>query len=129
MSEHTASTRIDSYWLEAGIELGSPKPPAKSGEILVIGSGVAGVSSCYWLQKEGFENITLIDYKPEEAASFRNCGHVLYGTVESMKGLCSLYGKERAKKSGNSLSTSAMSSEPPFLEKNWAVSNTFKTVI
>lgn len=89
--------RAESYWLEAGILTGKKTLPPKSGEILVIGSGVAGTSSCYWLEQQGFKNITLIDYQAEKSASFRNCGHVLYGSVESMKGLCSIFGYERAK--------------------------------
>jgi glycine/D-amino acid oxidase-like deaminating enzyme len=40
----------------------------------------------------------LVDYEPETAASFRNCGHILYGTVESMQALVALHGLEVARK-------------------------------
>ena len=85
------------YWLEESLIIGTETFGA-SGEIAVIGSGLAGVSSAYWLQQMGFRDITLLDYRPEEAASFRNCGHILHGTVESPKALVALHDFESAKK-------------------------------
>lgn len=39
----------------------------------------------------------MIDFEPEKAASFRNCGHILTGTVESMYALSTIHGKDIAK--------------------------------
>lgn len=85
------------YWLDIPLVSGLSSAPAASGEIIVIGSGLSGVSAVYWLQKKGFRDITLVDFKTEEAATFRNCGHILYGTVESMLALVSLHGEEIAR--------------------------------
>ncbi|MES2744944.1 MAG: FAD-dependent oxidoreductase, partial [Bdellovibrionota bacterium] len=85
------------YWLDIPLIEGKKTSPAAEGEIVIIGSGLSGISAAYWLQKKGFTDLTLIDHKPEEAASFRNCGHILYGTVESMLALTSLHGEAIAK--------------------------------
>ncbi|MCC7440800.1 MAG: FAD-binding oxidoreductase [Bdellovibrionales bacterium] len=86
-----------SYWLEVPPIAGSQEPlPAKAG-IVVIGSGLAGASAGYWLQKAGFESVVMVDYETEQAATFRNAGHILYGTVESMKALVEIHGEEKAR--------------------------------
>ncbi|MFW7380830.1 MAG: NAD(P)/FAD-dependent oxidoreductase [Oligoflexus sp.] len=84
------------YWLDIPLLNGSSERPGE-GEIVIIGSGIAGVSSAYWLQQHGFRDITLLDFQPQQAASFRNCGHVLYGTVESMQALVALHSEEQAR--------------------------------
>lgn len=86
------------YWLDVPLIQGSRNAVKTEGEILIVGSGLSGVSAAYWLQKKGFSDITLVDFKNEEAASFRNCGHILYGTVESMLALVALHGEDIAKK-------------------------------
>lgn len=69
----------------------------KSASVVVIGSGLSGASVGYFLQKHGFEDVILVDYKADEMASFRNCGHILYGTVESMKAMVEIHGAEKAR--------------------------------
>jgi glycine/D-amino acid oxidase-like deaminating enzyme len=39
----------------------------------------------------------MVDYAPEESASYRNCGHILYGTVESMKAMTEIHGEKKAR--------------------------------
>ncbi|HYX34843.1 MAG TPA: FAD-dependent oxidoreductase [Oligoflexus sp.] len=85
------------YWLEVPALKGSPDKP-QDAEIVIIGSGLSGVSTAYWLQEKGYSNLLLVDYEPEKAATFRNCGHILYGTVESMQALVALHGAEVASK-------------------------------
>lgn len=85
------------FWLTEALIEGEVSSSPKSGGIAVIGSGLSGVSTAFWLQKHGFDQITLMDYEPEKSASFRNCGHILNGTVESMQALCELHGQESAK--------------------------------
>lgn len=88
------------YWLTTPLILGqSPEKLSSQREgILVIGTGFTGVSVAHWLQEAGWPSITLVDFEPETSASFRNCGHILYGTVESMAAMVALHGPEKAKR-------------------------------
>ncbi|MBM4251904.1 MAG: FAD-binding oxidoreductase [Deltaproteobacteria bacterium] len=90
------SSYSHSYWLETPLLMGAKERPRDS-ELVIIGAGLTGVSAAYWLQEEGFTDITLLDFEAEKAASFRNCGHILYGTVESMAAMTALYGEDTAK--------------------------------
>lgn len=83
------------YWLNEKVIRGS-NGPLDDAEILIVGSGLAGVSAAYWLLREGFEDIVIIDDEPDQGATFRNCGHILYGTVESMHAMVAIHGKEIA---------------------------------
>lgn len=85
------------FWLNVEPITGERTKPNHGG-IAVIGSGLSGVSVAYWLLKNGFTDITIVDFEVEKSATFRNCGHILYGTVESMKAMCALHGAETAKK-------------------------------
>lgn len=80
-----------SYWMEVPLRLGLKERP-RDGGIAIIGAGISGASVAYWLGKQGFDDLTLIDFEPEKAATLRNCGHILYGTVESMRALVALHG-------------------------------------
>lgn len=85
------------YWLEVPLIVGETSGMSSQAGIVIIGSGLSGVSAGYWLQKKGFDDITIVDYKTEDSATYRNCGHILYGTVESMKAFSEIHGKEKAK--------------------------------
>jgi gamma-glutamylputrescine oxidase len=85
------------YWMTVPPIVGSKESP-KDGGIAIIGSGLAGASAAYWLLEKGFEDLTIIDFEQEKAATYRNCGHILYGTVESMMALTALHGEETARK-------------------------------
>lgn len=85
-----------SYWLEIEPLSGSTAVPA-DGEIIVIGSGFSGVSCAYFLQQAGYDDILLLDDDLLKAASFRNCGHILPGPVESIVALSQIHGQEKAK--------------------------------
>lgn len=87
-----------SYWMQHPPLTGEipHRLPNLSG-IVIIGSGLSGVSVGYHLLKSGIqEPITLIDHQPEQSASYRNAGHILYGTVESMKAMVEIHGAEKA---------------------------------
>lgn len=86
-----------SYWLDVKPIAGENTKPASNG-IVVIGAGLSGVSVAYWLLQNGIKDITIVDFESEKSATFRNCGHILYGTVESMKAMCALHGEEIAKR-------------------------------
>ena len=85
-----------SYWMEVNPVSGQKQKP-RDGGIAVIGSGLSGASAAYWLMEKGFDDVTVLDFEQEKAATYRNCGHILYGTVESMMALVALHGKETAK--------------------------------
>ena len=85
-----------SYWMNASPITGKLEMP-KDGGIAVIGSGLSGASTAYWLLENGFEDITILDFEQEKAATYRNCGHILYGTVESMMALTALHGETIAR--------------------------------
>jgi len=92
-----ASDWTQSYWMEETPIVGRLEAPPKEGGILIVGSGLTGTSAAYWLDLAGFEDLTIVDYEVEKSATFRNCGHILYGTVESMLALVSLHGEETAR--------------------------------
>ena len=88
-----------SYWNQVDVLQGSNIKKGDGGGIVIIGSGLSGVSVAYWLTelaKDFFDKITIIDNSPTIAASFRNCGHILHGPVESMAALTSLYSEDKA---------------------------------
>jgi glycine/D-amino acid oxidase-like deaminating enzyme len=88
--------RVFPYWLEVPLLKGDTTQPPSQASIVIVGSGFAGASLGYFLQKQGFDDIVIVDDNPEKAASFRNCGHILYGTVESMKAFTEIHGLEKA---------------------------------
>lgn len=85
-----------SYWMTIPPRTGKHEAP-KDGGIAVIGSGLAGASAAYWLMENGFDDVTIVDFEQEKAATYRNCGHILYGTVESMMALTALHGETTAR--------------------------------
>lgn len=85
------------YWMEVPVTTGEASEVPEKASIVVIGSGLSGVSAAYFLAERGFEDVIIVDYKPEQSASYRNCGHILYGTVESMKAMVEIHGREKAR--------------------------------
>jgi glycine/D-amino acid oxidase-like deaminating enzyme len=83
------------YWSEIPPITGTRSKPTEGG-IAIIGSGLAGASTAYWLLKKGFKDIVIVDYQNAESATFRNCGHILNGTVESMMAMVALHGERVA---------------------------------
>jgi glycine/D-amino acid oxidase-like deaminating enzyme len=88
-------TENPTYWLNTPLLMGDIGVP-NSGGVLIIGGGLSGVSCAYWLDKLGMGDITIVDYAPEQAASYRNCGHILYGCVESFEALKEFHGEKLA---------------------------------
>lgn len=67
-------------------------------DFLVIGGGIAGLSSAYWLEKKfPTSKITLIErYKIGSGASGRNAGFVTCGSAEHFAKLLKDFGSEKA---------------------------------
>ena len=83
-------------WLDvASIKGQEGQLPARTG-IVVIGSGLSGASAAYWLSQMGLGEVTMVDWRGDDAATNRNCGHVLYGTVESAQALHAIKGPKVA---------------------------------
>lgn len=95
MIEKLVHKFASTYWLEVPLIIGEHKAPSNGG-IVIIGSGLTGVSVAYWLLLYGYKNVTIIDYLPEQAASFRNAGHILHGTVESLSALSAIHSEALA---------------------------------
>ncbi len=80
-----------SYWLtERDIE--------KKYDVCVIGGGISGASTAYWLKKEDPSLKVSILEKSQIAggASGRNAGFITSGSVEHFNRLVTVHGKERA---------------------------------
>ncbi len=90
-----------SHWLTTDkliTELECSKPQPEVIPLLIIGSGFVGSTLAYLYSKNNyFPYIKVIDYKPKEMASVRNCGHILTGPAESAHALSMIYGEENAK--------------------------------
>ena len=81
-----------SYWLDKS------SGRKKNCDIAIIGGGIAGVSSAYWLKKEdpGL-NILLIERGViGSGATGRNAGFITCGSVEHFNRLCERWGREVA---------------------------------
>lgn len=85
---------MNGYWLKEAPLVGE-YPPSDS-SIIIIGSGFSGVSCAHFLQQAGCDDILLLDDDCYKAASFRNCGHILPGLVESMHALQKVYSRSKA---------------------------------
>ena len=85
------------YWLDQAGRVEGIKQVPNNDEVLIIGSGLSGVSVGYFLQEHFGSNITIVDCGTENASYFRNAGHVLHGTGESYKAMRAIHGNEKAK--------------------------------
>lgn len=85
-----------SYWLQEPL-IAPLGQSLESASILIIGSGLTGTALAHFLSEAGFRDLLLYDSQPKIAASFRNSGHILPGTVESYHRLKSLKGLDDAR--------------------------------
>lgn len=85
------------YWT---LDLNPPNPlqgTPHNSSILIIGTGLAGVSTAYFLLQQGYKDVALVDCGSQNASYFRNAGHILHGASENYKAMCSIHGREKAK--------------------------------
>ena len=83
-----------SFWQDQ-----SSSSDSKNCDIVVVGAGISGLSTCYWLQKEdpGL-SVTLIDKSDVAAgATGRNAGFITCGSVEHFSRLVERWGADQAK--------------------------------
>ena len=81
-----------SYWQDSG----TTKKVTK--DIVIIGGGLAGLSTAYWLQKEDASlKIALVEkYEIGAGASGRNAGFITCGSVEHFNRLVDKHGRDEA---------------------------------
>jgi glycine/D-amino acid oxidase-like deaminating enzyme len=84
------------YWRQSSISPRAQLSKPKNGGILIIGSGLAGVSTAFFL-KNHFDQISIVDCGTENASYFRNAGHMLHGISESYAAAIDIYGADKAK--------------------------------
>jgi gamma-glutamylputrescine oxidase len=85
------------YWLKDTASPNSQKTKPKDSSILIIGTGLAGVSAGYFLSKQGNVDVSLVDCGTENASYFRNAGHILHGASENYKAMSAIHGREKTK--------------------------------
>lgn len=82
-----------SYWLDRTAKVGS-----KSYDVVVVGAGISGLSTVYWLNQEDPSlKIALIEKnRVGFGASGRNAGFITCGSVEHFNRMISKHGKDEA---------------------------------
>jgi gamma-glutamylputrescine oxidase len=82
-----------SFWLDQ-----TPSVPKKTYDVVIVGAGITGLSTAYWLEKEDPSLKVAIVEKSRVAfgASGRNAGFVTCGSVEHFNRMISKHGLEQA---------------------------------
>lgn len=82
-----------SYWLDR-----SPSKEKKTYDVVIVGAGISGLSTAYWINQEDPSLKVAIVEKHRVAfgASGRNAGFVTCGSVEHFNRLISKHGKQEA---------------------------------
>lgn len=82
-----------SYWQDK-----SSTHPTDSADVIVIGAGIAGLSTAYWLGHEDpdIKVVVLEKYQHGAGASGRNAGFITCGSVEHFNRLVGKHGPEEA---------------------------------
>ena len=82
-----------SYWSDR-----SPKNKKKSFDVLIVGAGIAGLSTAYWLNKED-PSLTIAILEKNRlgsGATGRNAGFITCGSVEHFNRMVSKHGEQQA---------------------------------
>ncbi|MGE3973361.1 MAG: NAD(P)/FAD-dependent oxidoreductase [Bdellovibrionales bacterium] len=87
-----------SYWLDRSSDLSKKSAETKTFDILIIGAGLSGLSTAYWLKKEDPNLKVAIVEKSRVGfgASGRNAGFITCGSVEHFNRLHHKYGEKLA---------------------------------
>jgi glycine/D-amino acid oxidase-like deaminating enzyme len=87
-----------SFWLNDSpyhVVRSTPELPSRS-QVVVIGGGITGVSTAYWLRKQGID-VTLLEQRGiSEGATGRNGGHIAAAPIEQFIAALKTYGRDTA---------------------------------
>src|SRR5216110_64477 len=85
-----------SLWLE-GVQRSYPALDGDaSADVAIVGAGIAGIATAYFLAKAGVRPMVLEARGVAEAASGRNAGFLLAGVAENFVAATRRYGEDRA---------------------------------
>src|SRR4051812_21639011 len=82
-----------SFWLDR-----SPKANPKNYDVVIVGAGISGLSTAFWLEKEdpGLKIAIVERGRLAFGASGRNAGFITCGSVEHFNRLIAKHGLEEA---------------------------------
>lgn len=88
---------VTSIWLdESAHDMYVPLAEDTSADVAIVGAGVAGIATAYYLTRAGARAVVLDERGVAEAASGRNAGFLLAGVAENFVAAARRYGEERA---------------------------------
>jgi len=85
-----------SYWQETAAKSALSSELPSTADVVIIGGGILGTATCYWLARAGIEVVLLEHAKLAHGATGRNGGFVSTGTAESYRAAIARLGHEVA---------------------------------
>ena len=85
-----------SLWLDGAERVYQPLQGDATADVAIVGGGIAGIASAYFLAKSGAKVIVLEARGVAEAASGRNAGFLLAGVAENFVAASRRYGEAKA---------------------------------
>lgn len=79
----TWNTRVMSMWLDGETRAHPPLNADVTADVVIVGAGIAGIATAYFLALEGAKVVVLEARGVAEAASGRNAGFLLAGVAEN----------------------------------------------
>ena len=85
-----------SLWLDGEVSAHPPLDSDVTADVAVVGAGIAGIATAYFLASEGAKVVVLEARRVAEAASGRNAGFLLAGVAENFVAASRRYGERNA---------------------------------
>ena len=85
-----------SLWLEGASRSYPPLPSDTTADVAIVGGGIAGIATAYFLARRGAKPVVLEARGVAEAASGRNAGFLLAGVAENFVAASRRYGSANA---------------------------------
>src|SRR5467141_1721480 len=92
----SATLRVMSLWLDGAKHVYPPLESETTADVAVVGAGIAGIATAYFLAKGGARVVVLDSRGVAEAASGRNAGFLLAGVAENFVAASTRYGVANA---------------------------------
>jgi gamma-glutamylputrescine oxidase len=87
---------VVSVWLDGAKRVYAPLDGDAAADVAIVGGGIAGIASAYFLAKSGAKVVVLEARGVAEAASGRNAGFLLAGVAENFVAASRHYGEAKA---------------------------------